>query len=216
MVSCFSSSTSFEPLFSSPCLLASSLPSLAARAQLATSGSPHLYNYNIKSVECKEMEDIKKELVEINKQVAKFENSLPLLVRFGRGFTIMFDEEESSENKKKHWLLIIQYQETYTTGEGIVFSKLEQAKKETLEQEGVDNKTSIKGVEVKEEMVDEVEIRETKSNEMSAKSPVSSKSEIDSSQVGDDEEKEVKDLQRRSIDSGTAFEDPLLEAERDE
>ena len=163
------------------------------------------------------MEDIKKELVEINKQVAKFENSLPLLVRFGRGFTIMFDEEESSENKKKHWLLIIQYQETYTTGEGIVFSKLEQAKKETLEQEGVDNKTSIKGVEVKEEMVDEVEIRETKSNEMSAKSPVSSKSEIDSSQVGDDEEKEVKDLQRTlSIDSGTAFEDPLLEAERDE
>ena len=50
---------------------------------------------------------------------------------------------------------------------------------------------------------------------MSAKSPVSSKSEIDSSQVGDDEEEEVKDLQRRSIDSGTAFEDPLLEAERD-
>ena len=71
----------------------------------------------------------------------------------------MFGEEESSENKKKHWLLIIQYQETYTTGEGIVFSKLEQAKKETLEQEGVDNKTSIKGVKVKEEMVDEVEIR---------------------------------------------------------
>ena len=52
---------------------------------------------------------------------------------------------------------------------------------------------------------------------MSAKSPVSSKSEIDSSQVCEDEEKEVKDLQRTlSIDSGTAFEDPLLVAERDE